>query len=193
MIIHPIKDKYPQYYPVADNNSKILILGSFPSKDWTTGGFYYGSPQNRFWHLIVSLLDEKYSITDFDYSQIAKDSDIDLYVRKMNADEKATLLLNNNIALWDIVDECAPSDDWPSEDYKIIEPKLNYSGINSLLETHRKISKVLFTGKSDIKKQFAEELRKMQSVEIDFLPSPTCRVISQSGQSDKWLSLLTTA
>ena len=43
---HPIKDEkeFPNYYPIVeDGKSRILILGSFPSKDWKYRGFYYGS------------------------------------------------------------------------------------------------------------------------------------------------------
>ena len=34
--------------PIYDGNSKILILGSFPSVKSREVSFYYGHPQNRF-------------------------------------------------------------------------------------------------------------------------------------------------
>ena len=34
--------------PVFDPNSRILILGSFPSVKSREQGFFYGHPQNRF-------------------------------------------------------------------------------------------------------------------------------------------------
>ena len=40
MIIHPIP-------PVYDKNSKILILGSFPSVKSREEGFFYGHPHNQ--------------------------------------------------------------------------------------------------------------------------------------------------
>ena len=45
--------------PVYDGNSKILILGSFPSVKSREANFFYGHPQNRFWKLIAALFAEK--------------------------------------------------------------------------------------------------------------------------------------
>ena len=38
--------------PVFQADSKILILGSFPSVKTREYGFFYGHPQNRFWLLL---------------------------------------------------------------------------------------------------------------------------------------------
>ena len=46
---HPFK-------PIFDKNSKILILGSFPSAPSRRLGFYYANPQNRFWRVLAQLL-----------------------------------------------------------------------------------------------------------------------------------------
>ena len=40
--------------PIYDKNSKILILGSFPSVKSREANFFYGHPQNRFWKVIAS-------------------------------------------------------------------------------------------------------------------------------------------
>ena len=45
--------------PVFDKNSKILILGSFPSVKSREQQFFYGHPQNRFWKVISALTNEK--------------------------------------------------------------------------------------------------------------------------------------
>ena len=52
IVIHPIK-------PVFDENSEILILGSFPSVKSREQVFFYAHPQNRFWKVIAALFDEK--------------------------------------------------------------------------------------------------------------------------------------
>ena len=49
-IQHPIP-------PVYDKNSKILILGSFPSVKSREAMFFYGHPQNRFWKVLASVFD----------------------------------------------------------------------------------------------------------------------------------------
>ena len=51
MIKHPIS-------PVYDENSKILVLGSFPSVKSREQGFFYGHPQNRFWKVTAAFFDE---------------------------------------------------------------------------------------------------------------------------------------
>ena len=71
--------------PVFNENSKILILGSFPSVLSRETSFYYGNPRNRFWKLIAKIAN--------DIEPIA------------NEDKKA-FLLRHNIALWDILMEC---------------------------------------------------------------------------------------
>ena len=45
-----------QFGPVYDENSKILILGSFPSVKSREVNFFYGHPQNRFWPLLARVV-----------------------------------------------------------------------------------------------------------------------------------------
>ena len=78
MVIHPIK-------PVYDKNSKILILGSFPSVKSREEGFFYGHKQNRFWKVISGIFEEGEPAT---------------------IEEKKALLLRNKIALWDVIKSC---------------------------------------------------------------------------------------
>ena len=73
------------FEPVYDENSRILILGSFPSVRSRSDGFYYGHPQNRFWRLMSALYHEKSLQT---------------------TEEKRNFLLNHGIALWDVVASC---------------------------------------------------------------------------------------
>lgn len=71
--------------PVCDENSRILILGSFPSVKSRENQFYYGHPQNRFWKMLARLLGE--SVPE-------------------SIEEKKSLLLRHGIALWDVVSSC---------------------------------------------------------------------------------------
>ena len=73
------------FEPVFDQNSKILILGTLPSVKSREAMFYYGHPQNRFWKILSSLLNEP--LTD-------------------TVSAKKALLLKHGIALWDVVFEC---------------------------------------------------------------------------------------
>lgn len=71
--------------PVYDDNSKILILGSFPSVKSRETGFYYGNPHNRFWKILSVLFEEEVPET---------------------IEDKKAFLLRNRIALWDVVKSC---------------------------------------------------------------------------------------
>ena len=46
-----------EFAPVYDTNSRILILGSFPSVKSREQQFFYGHPQNRFWKVLAAVLD----------------------------------------------------------------------------------------------------------------------------------------
>ncbi len=77
-----IKHPFP---PLFDKNSKILILGSFPSVKSREQMFFYGHPKNRFWKVISGVFGEKTPET---------------------IDEKKELILRNNLALWDVLASC---------------------------------------------------------------------------------------
>lgn len=71
--------------PVFDKRSRVLILGSFPSPKSREAGFFYGHPQNRFWQVLSSVLSCELPAS---------------------TTEKRRLLLQNRIALWDVIESC---------------------------------------------------------------------------------------
>lgn len=71
--------------PVYDANSEILILGSFPSVKSREAQFFYGHPQNRFWKVIAAICGCDIPVT---------------------IEEKKKMLLDNHIALWDVIESC---------------------------------------------------------------------------------------
>lgn len=73
------------FSPIYDKNSKILILGTFPSVKSRENNFYYGHPQNRFWKVLATL-------TQRDVPETIED--------------KKELLLQENIAIWDVISSC---------------------------------------------------------------------------------------
>ncbi|MCD7875141.1 MAG: DNA-deoxyinosine glycosylase [Acidaminococcaceae bacterium] len=74
------------FAPVAAADSRLLILGSMPGVHSLQLQQYYGHPQNRFWPLLTLLLG---------YEKVP-----DTYA------EKKQMLLDNRIALWDVLDYC---------------------------------------------------------------------------------------
>lgn len=72
--------------PVYDTDSRILILGSFPSVKSREEGFFYGHPRNRFWKVLAGILRQQ--VPD-------------------NTEEKKKFLLENRIAVWDVIASCS--------------------------------------------------------------------------------------
>ena len=75
---HPFK-------PIFDKNSKILILGSFPSVISRKFGFYYTNPQNRFWRVLAGILNANVP---------------------ESTNEKIKFLLSHHIAIYDAAISC---------------------------------------------------------------------------------------
>ena len=78
-----VKHSFPIF---INNESKILILGSFPSVKSRELDFYYMHKQNRFYKILSNLFNE-----DFYNASI---------------EEKKILLKKYKIALYDVVEEC---------------------------------------------------------------------------------------
>lgn len=73
------------FSPVFDENSRILILGTFPSVKSRENRFYYGHPQNRFWRVTAALTGSSVPQT---------------------IEEKKAMLLRGRIAVWDVIASC---------------------------------------------------------------------------------------
>lgn len=73
------------FEPIYNSQSKVLILGTFPSVKSRENAFYYGHPQNRFWKVMAGLTG----------GQVPE-----------SIEEKKALLLNHGIAIWDVICSC---------------------------------------------------------------------------------------
>ena len=71
--------------PIFNSQSKILVLGSFPSVKSREGQFFYDHPANRFWKVLGGVLEQEVPRTH---------------------NEKRSFLLENGIALWDVLSSC---------------------------------------------------------------------------------------
>ena len=65
--------------PFYNKDSKILILGSFPSVKSREVGFYYSHPQNRFWKVLAAIFNEDVPISINDKKEFLKRNNIALY------------------------------------------------------------------------------------------------------------------
>lgn len=71
--------------PVYDRDSKILILGSFPSVKSREQQFFYGHKQNRFWRVMAQAL----------HCEVPED-----------IPHKRAMLLAHHVAVWDVIASC---------------------------------------------------------------------------------------
>jgi len=130
--------------PIVFKNSKILILGSFPSLKSFENSFYYSHPHNQFWKILSEI--SGYPIN--------------------NKDQKIWLLKELNLALWDIVQSCKRENS-SDANLKDITP----NDIATLLKEYPNIKKIAFT--SRFAQRVFERYFKDLEIDTLYLPSPS--------------------
>lgn len=147
------------FKPVYDENSKVLILGSFPSVKSREQNFYYGHPRNRFWKVIAN-------ITNTDVPESIED--------------KKKMLLKNNIAIWDVIKSCSIKGSSDSSIKDVV--------VNDIAEVVRnsKIDRIFANGDKAFKlyKKYCKDIE----IEIEKLPStsPANAAYSIDRLIDEW-------
>ncbi len=136
VIIHPIK-------PVKDENSRTLVLGSFPSVKSRAANFYYAHPQNRFWRVLASVFCTPVPVT---------------------VEEKIALLKNNGIALYDVIEACEITGSADSSVKNVVP-----CDISDLLNG-TKINRVFVNGKT-AEKFYVKYLESVSHIKCVALPS----------------------
>ena len=96
---HPVVHPIP---PVYRADSRILILGSFPSVKSRETGFFYGHPQNRFWKVTAAVCGEEVPQNRF-WKVTAAVCGEEV---PQTVEEKKAFLLRNHIAVWDVIASC---------------------------------------------------------------------------------------
>ncbi len=106
--------------PILFPDTKILILGTFPSLDSFKYDFYYAHKRNQFWKILHEL-----------YKMPAE-----------TKEERIVLLKHAKIGLYDIVASCERKN---SSDANLKNCTL--TDIPAILKTHSNIELIAFTGK----------------------------------------------
>lgn len=136
MIVHPIP-------PLYDSESRILILGSFPSVKSRESSFFYGHPQNRFWKVAAAVFE----------CDVPK-----------NIEEKKKLALSNHIAMWDVIHSCEITG---SSDSSIKDVTAN--DLSIILE-NSKVNTIYVNGKT-AEKYYKKYIEKKTGIKAICLPS----------------------
>ena len=155
--MNSIKHPFP---PLYDENSKVLILGSFPSVKSREMMFFYGHPQNRFWKVMAGIFDEK---------------------TPASIEEKKNLILRNHLALWDVIAECEIVG---SSDASIKNARAN--DLSRILE-NAPIRKIIVNGKT-AERLYIKYIEPVTGMKAVVLPStsPANAVWSLGKLIDAW-------
>ena len=135
MIIHPFK-------PVIFKESRVLILGSFPSVKSREVDFYYGNKNNRFFKILEVIFDEKIGES--------KEAKIDFLKR-------------HKIALFDVVKSCEIVG---SSDSSLSVKEVN--DIGKLIE-NTDVEKILLNGKKAF--EIFQKYIKIDKIKYFYIPS----------------------
>ncbi|MDO4459593.1 MAG: DNA-deoxyinosine glycosylase [Clostridia bacterium] len=152
-IVHP----FPALW---DENSEILILGSFPSVKSREQNFFYGHPQNRYWKLIAKLFGEDAPTT---------------------IEEKKAFALRNHIAMWDVIAEC---DIVGSSDSSIKNARAN--DLSAILNGS-KVRRIFVNGKT-AEKLYIKYIEPVTGIKAVCLPStsPANAAFTMDRLFDAW-------
>lgn len=133
--------------PFIDNNSSILILGSFPSVKSREEEFYYAHKSNRFYKVLSNIFFEPLPTS---------------------IESKKELLVKHHIALYDVIYSCDISN---SEDSSI--RNVTPINIKELLSRYHNIKTIILNG-NKAKELFNKYLIKdidTQNIDIYYAPS----------------------
>ena len=151
-LIHPLP-------PIYDSNSKILILGSFPSRKSRENNFYYGHSQNQFWSLLENVYEEK--ITD-----------------------KINFLHKHHIALFDVVKKCDIIGSKDSTITNVTVNDINYLVKNSQIKKIYVTGKKAL----ELYQKYVEKDTKIKAIYLPS-PSPLNRTLSYQEKLLEYLKI----
>ncbi len=129
--------------PLFCPESRILILGSFPSVKSREQNFFYGHPQNRFWKVTATVFEDDVPET---------------------IEEKKAFLLKHQIAVWDVIRKCRIRG---SSDASIENVEVN--GLGRILD-HADIRMIYVNGKT-AEKLYIKYMKDIYHRDCIVLPS----------------------
>ncbi len=136
MIQHP-------FPPLFDENSKVLILGSFPSVKSREQMFFYGHPHNRFWKVVSAVFYCETPVT---------------------VEQKKSFLLSHGIALWDVIASCDIEGSSDSSISNVLPNNLE------IVFSNARIERIFLNGKT-AEKYYKKYTEKLVSLPAICLPS----------------------
>ncbi|MDE5994471.1 MAG: DNA-deoxyinosine glycosylase [Oscillospiraceae bacterium] len=136
MVIHPVK-------PIFNENSRMLILGSFPSVKSREICFFYGHPQNRFWRVIAGICNSKVP---------------------ESIEDKTNLILSNNFAVWDVIHSCEIEGSSDSSIKNVVPNDI------SVILNNSRVDRIFVNGKK-AESLYKKYIEKDVGIQAIYLPS----------------------
>jgi hypoxanthine-DNA glycosylase len=151
--------------PISNSEARILVLGTMPGEKSLALNQYYGHGGNQFWKIMFECFNIPYSE---DYN------------------EKKQLLLDNRIALWDVLQFCEREG---SSDNNIKAEIPN--DFDSFFKDHPKIKTVLFNG-NNAKEYYEKHIGLDESKQSWVLPStsPMNTWMTREEKMVEWKTLI---
>jgi hypoxanthine-DNA glycosylase len=151
------------FAPVAGEDARTLVLGSLPGQKSLAEQQYYAHPQNAFWRIMR-----------------------DLYGIGGSYDDRCRGLVENKIALWDVLKE---SERPGSMDADIRANASLTNDFEAFLSCHSKIAVIAFNGRKS-EQLFQRMVHLPENTKLRYvgLPStsPAYASLSVSGKLDAW-------
>ena len=162
---HLFADRKEKY--LSKGNYKCLILGTFPSEESKKRGFFYGNKSNAFWEFLGGVFDVD-----------LKDKDLKV---------KEDWLDMRGIALYDIV-ESYEGLDWYSNDGALFGygkgHKYSVDFVYEFMQKNQN-ARIMVTSKK-VEDKFKQEFsKKISSVDLLYLPSPSGSNRSMTGDEKR--------
>jgi hypoxanthine-DNA glycosylase len=132
------------FTPISNPNATVLILGTMPSVQSLALGQYYGNPRNTFWKLLFTIYNTPFS-SDYE--------------------NRKSILLENRIALWDVLQACVREGSLDSA----IEQEIP-NDFNTFLKAHPHIQNIYFNGQKAAA-YFKHSVKSDNSYHLVTLPS----------------------
>lgn len=150
--------------PIADENSKILILGTMPGEESLRHQAYYAHSRNLFWKFVEPITGESVPTV---------------------YEERKSFLLHHGIALWDVCHSCERPG---SLDTDISDEMPN--DIANFVANHPNVKAIGLNGQKAAQ-LFGKYIRSIQGIKLVALPSssPANASIPWEEKRDSWLRL----
>ncbi len=157
MLTHPVK-------PIYDENSKTLILGTFPSVKSREMCFFYSHPQNRFWRVMARICE---------------------CAVPESVDDKKQMILSNGFALWDVIHSCEIEGSSDSSIKNVVPNDIR------VILNHSQVDRIFVNGKK-AESLYKKYIEKQVGIKAIYLPStsPANASWSEDRLAAEWKKLI---